>query len=141
MEAERCALLIFLPPSNSLSPSSQVSSSLAPRTQSMTKIPPTLIPTSLSLMYLSSGSALAYRCVHNSDSITSWTRINGTAQEIAWNLGGTVAKCDHREYGSARIQINKLGSNQSSVDALFEGLGDDMEVRVMSLYVDSRSSR
>jgi GMP synthase (glutamine-hydrolysing) len=63
------------------------------------------------------------------------------AQEIAWNLGGTVAKCDHREYGSARIQINKLGSDQSSVDALFEGLGDDMEVRAMSLYVDSQSSR
>lgn len=47
-------------------------------------------------------------------------------QEIAWNLGGTVAKCSHREYGFARVQINKFGS---SVDALFEGLGDEMEVR------------
>jgi len=49
-------------------------------------------------------------------------------QEIAWNLGGTVAKCDHREYGSARVQVNKFGSERSSVDALFEGLGDEMEV-------------
>lgn len=50
-------------------------------------------------------------------------------QEIAWNLGGTIAKCSHREYGSARVQINKFGSDQSSVDALFEGMGDEMEVR------------
>jgi GMP synthase-like glutamine amidotransferase len=52
-------------------------------------------------------------------------------KEIAWNLGGTVAKCDHREYGSARVQINKFGTGgTSSVDALFEGLGDEMEVRL-----------
>jgi hypothetical protein len=50
-------------------------------------------------------------------------------QEIAWNLGGTVAKCSHREYGFARVQVNKFGSDRSSVDALFEGLGDEMEVR------------
>ena len=50
-------------------------------------------------------------------------------QEIAWNLGGTVAKCSHREYGFARVEINKFGSDQSSVDALFEGMGDEMEVR------------
>ncbi|KAI9439840.1 GMP synthase [Lactarius indigo] len=50
-------------------------------------------------------------------------------QEIAWNLGGKVAKCDHREYGSARVQISKFGTGgSSSVDALFEGLGDEMEV-------------
>ncbi|KAH9998846.1 GMP synthase [Russula compacta] len=49
-------------------------------------------------------------------------------QEIAWNLGGTVAKCEHREYGFARVRINKLGSDRLSVDALFEGLGDEMEV-------------
>lgn len=52
-----------------------------------------------------------------------------TVQEIAWNLGGTVAKCEHREYGFARVQINKFGSGQSFADALFEGLGDEMEVR------------
>jgi GMP synthase (glutamine-hydrolysing) len=50
-------------------------------------------------------------------------------QEIAWNLGGTVAKCERREYGFARVQINKFGSDRSTVDALFEGLGDEMEVR------------
>jgi hypothetical protein len=49
-------------------------------------------------------------------------------QEIAWNLGGTVAKCSHREYGFANVQINKFGSDRSSVDALFEGFGDEMEV-------------
>jgi len=43
-------------------------------------------------------------------------------------LKGKVAKCDHREYGFARVQINKSGPELSSVDALFEGLGDDMEV-------------
>jgi len=54
-----------------------------------------------------------------------------TAQELAWNLGGAVAKCEHREYGSARVQIKKFGSDSSrlSVDTLFEGLGDEMEVR------------
>lgn len=56
----------------------------------------------------------------------------GGAQELAWNLGGTVAKCEHREYGFARVQIKKFGSDPSrlSVDTLFEGLGDEMEVRI-----------
>ncbi|KAF8651889.1 hypothetical protein AX16_004623 [Volvariella volvacea WC 439] len=48
-------------------------------------------------------------------------------QEIAWNLGGKVDKCDHREYGYAQVQISKFGEN-STVDALFEGLGDEMQV-------------
>lgn len=48
-------------------------------------------------------------------------------QEIAWNLGGKVEKCDHREYGFAQIQISKINGN-SSVDALFEGLGEEMQV-------------
>lgn len=48
-------------------------------------------------------------------------------QEIAWNLGGEVTKCDHREYGFAEIQINKIGGEES-VDALFEGLGEEMQV-------------
>ena len=60
-------------------------------------------------------------------------------QEIAWNLGGTVAKCSHREYGFARVQINKFGSDRSSVDALFEGLGDEMEVRPRFLFSDGCS--
>ena len=54
-------------------------------------------------------------------------------KEMALNQKGTVAKCDHREYGFAQIQISKINGN-ASVDALFEGLGDDMQVR--SLYVD-----
>jgi hypothetical protein len=49
---------------------------------------------------------------------------------MAWNLGGEVAKCDHREYGFAQVQISKLG-NTSGVDALFDGLGDEMQVRLL----------
>jgi hypothetical protein len=47
---------------------------------------------------------------------------------MALNQKGSVAKCSHREYGFAQIQINKINGN-ASVDALFEGLGDDMQVR------------
>ncbi|KAI0052259.1 GMP synthase [Auriscalpium vulgare] len=49
-------------------------------------------------------------------------------QELAWQLGGTVANCDHREYGFAQVQINKIDKGGSSVNALFEGLGDDLQV-------------
>ena len=37
-----------------------------------------------------------------------------------------MQKADHREYGSADITINKFGGG--AVDALFEGLGDQMRV-------------
>ncbi|KIJ10781.1 hypothetical protein PAXINDRAFT_172060, partial [Paxillus involutus ATCC 200175] len=47
-------------------------------------------------------------------------------QELAWNLKGEVAGCDHREYGHASVQISRSG--EGSVDALFEGLGDEMQV-------------
>lgn len=49
-------------------------------------------------------------------------------KEIAWNLKGKVAKCDHREYGFAQVKISKLGDENSTVDALFQGLGDEMQV-------------
>ncbi|KAG9224468.1 hypothetical protein CCMSSC00406_0007661 [Pleurotus cornucopiae] len=49
-------------------------------------------------------------------------------QEMAWNLQGKVAKCEHREYGYAQIQISKVGDSGSSVDALFDGLGEEMQV-------------
>ena len=48
---------------------------------------------------------------------------------MAWQLGGKVKQCDHREYGFAKVQIAKLG-NGNSADALFEGLGDDLEVKL-----------
>jgi GMP synthase (glutamine-hydrolysing) len=48
-------------------------------------------------------------------------------QEMAFNHKGEVAKHDHREYGFAQVQVSKLGNN-ASVDALFEGLGDEMQV-------------
>lgn len=49
-------------------------------------------------------------------------------QEICWNHKGQVAKCDHREYGLAEVQISRFGESGNSVDALFEGLGDQMQV-------------
>lgn len=51
-------------------------------------------------------------------------------QEIAWNLKGEVTRCDNREYGYAAIQINRFGNgdDNSTVDALFEDLGDEMQV-------------
>lgn len=50
-----------------------------------------------------------------------------TFQEMAWNLGGKVDKCDHREYGFAQLQITKLGPGHESADRLFDGL-EDLEV-------------
>ncbi|CAK5268341.1 unnamed protein product [Mycena citricolor] len=50
-------------------------------------------------------------------------------QEIAWQLKGSVTKCDHREYGFAQIKLKKIGGgNAATVDSLFEGLGDEMQV-------------
>ncbi|KAL0953087.1 hypothetical protein HGRIS_004360 [Hohenbuehelia grisea] len=49
-------------------------------------------------------------------------------QEMAWNLKGKVDKCDHREYGFAQVQISKVENGHSAVNALFEGLGDEMQV-------------
>ena len=79
---------------------------------------------------------MAYRCVnriqfHKTRSQICLYKCDILAQELAWNLRGTVAKCEHREYGFAQVQIKKFGSDPSrlSVDALFEGLGDEMEVR------------
>lgn len=45
---------------------------------------------------------------------------------MAWQLKGKVAECDHREYGFAQIHVEKIGNG---ADMLFEGLGDDLEVR------------
>lgn len=50
-------------------------------------------------------------------------------QEIAWNLKGEVKKCEHREYGFANVQITHKA--EGTVDALFEGLGEEMQVRTV----------
>jgi hypothetical protein len=63
----------------------------------------------------------------------------GAPQEIAWNLKGKVAKCDHREYGFAQVNITRVGGADSEVDALFEGLGDDMQVCARLSRVDFAS--
>ena len=47
---------------------------------------------------------------------------------MAWNMKGQVAKCEHREYGFAQVQISKIGGPNAGVDALFEGLGDELQV-------------
>ncbi|EJD54141.1 GMP synthase [Auricularia subglabra TFB-10046 SS5] len=47
-------------------------------------------------------------------------------QEIAWHLGGKVEGHDHREYGHAKVTINRFGNG--AVDSLFQGLGDELEV-------------
>lgn len=57
-------------------------------------------------------------------------------QEIAWNLGGEVTKCDHREYGSANITIAKHGNG--SADALFAGFKDEMKVSRVAPNATSR---
>ncbi|KAH9945092.1 GMP synthase [Epithele typhae] len=49
-------------------------------------------------------------------------------QEMAWNMGGKVAKCDHREYGFAQVQITKIGGENARPDALFDGLGEELQV-------------
>ena len=56
-------------------------------------------------------------------------------QEMAWNMKGKVAKCDHREYGFAQLKVGK-GEN---VDKLFKNLGEEMQVRILcfELYISS----
>ncbi|KAF5362790.1 hypothetical protein D9757_011014 [Collybiopsis confluens] len=48
--------------------------------------------------------------------------------EMAWQLKGKVGKSDHREYGFAQLQINKIHEGDSPVDALFQDLGEEMQV-------------
>ncbi|KAJ3853781.1 hypothetical protein EV368DRAFT_81246 [Lentinula lateritia] len=49
-------------------------------------------------------------------------------QEMAWALKGKVERSEHREYGFAQLQINKIHEGDSPVDALFQGLGEEMQV-------------
>ena len=46
---------------------------------------------------------------------------------MAWNLKGKIAKCSHREYGYAAVKIKKVHEGDSPVDALFRGLGEEMQ--------------
>lgn len=82
-----------------------------------------LTPMSGLLEFRSLGSATAYRF---DPSITLHVvASHGGIQEMAWQLKGKVANCDHREYGFAQIRVNKIGNG---ADVLFEGLGDEFEV-------------
>ena len=49
-------------------------------------------------------------------------------------MKGKVAKCDHREYGFAQVQITKIGDGKGA-DALLKDLGEELQVRML-LYHD-----
>ncbi|KAG8968205.1 GMP synthase (glutamine-hydrolyzing) [Tulasnella sp. 419] len=51
-------------------------------------------------------------------------------QEMAWNLGGKVGKCDHREYGFAEVEVIKVGSQVEHplADKLFSGFDQNFQV-------------
>ncbi|KAG8905186.1 GMP synthase (glutamine-hydrolyzing) [Tulasnella sp. 403] len=49
-------------------------------------------------------------------------------QEIAWNLGGSVAKCDHREYGFAEVQVLDAPASNSLANKLFQGFEGHFQV-------------
>ncbi|KAI6125361.1 hypothetical protein EDD16DRAFT_1558479 [Pisolithus croceorrhizus] len=55
----------------------------------------------------------------------------GLQMQIAWNSKGQVTRCDNREYGYAAIGISRFGSGNgnSTVDALFDDLGDEIQMR------------
>ncbi|KAG9293679.1 hypothetical protein G9A89_019016 [Geosiphon pyriformis] len=48
-------------------------------------------------------------------------------QEIAWNYNGSVASCDHREYGHALLTIVKHNEHPF-IDNFFDNLDGDIEV-------------
>ncbi|CAG8716629.1 3079_t:CDS:2, partial [Dentiscutata heterogama] len=48
-------------------------------------------------------------------------------QEISWNFGGSVAPCDHREYGHAILNIIKHQGHPFT-NKLFDGLEGDIQV-------------
>jgi hypothetical protein len=104
----------LLPPSSNSFPyhHSQVSSSLALRTQSTTVIHPTLIPTSLSSAYRFSGSVMAYRCVHQnliSETIRSQnlprnSRGTSEAQLQSASIANTALRaCKSKSLGAIRV--------------------------------------
>ncbi|KAG1793593.1 uncharacterized protein HD556DRAFT_462230 [Suillus plorans] len=56
-------------------------------------------------------------------------------QEICWNHKGPVAKYDRREYGLQRFRLAGSTNRGNSIDTLFEGLGDQMQ-----LWMSQRST-
>jgi hypothetical protein len=49
---------------------------------------------------------------------------------MAWHFGGKVAKCDRREYGCAQLRMTNFDDTGagSSLHALFEGMGEEVQV-------------
>ncbi len=60
---------------------------------------------------------------------------------MAWNMKGKVAKCDHREYGFAQVQISKIGGESKGADALFQDLGEELQVCTTLLWTRSSTHR
>jgi GMP synthase (glutamine-hydrolysing) len=49
-------------------------------------------------------------------------------QEIAWHFGKNVLAGEKREYGHAFLKVERNSGKDTHVDALFNGLEDNMEV-------------
>jgi len=85
------------------------------------------------LAFRSLGSATAYR--FDRSTTIHVVASHGGIQEMAWQLKGKVAICDHREYGFAQIHVKKIGNG---ADVLFEGLGEEFEVGCKVEALESR---
>jgi hypothetical protein len=114
----------------------QASFSQGPPIPSTTKI--LLMPTPPSLISACPCWASATACRYPCFSLSGDPLTSHRSQEIAWNMGGTVSKCDRREYGFAHIEVNKVGG-ELAPDALFKGLGNSMQVRHWTLSASHMS--
>lgn len=54
-------------------------------------------------------------------------------QEISKSFGGDVIACDHKEYGSAMIDVCKPDTIEGGKNVLFEGLGSQIQLSLTSL--------
>ena len=69
-------------------------------------------------------------CAYDFGSYTLCDGYHFFPQEMAWHHGGKVTNCDHREYGFAQIRMRDANQDGNSVDALFQGLVDEMLSRI-----------
>ena len=69
-------------------------------------------------------------CAYDFGSYTLCDGYHFFPQEMAWHHEGKVTNCDHREYGFAQIRMRDANQDGNSVDALFQGLVDEMLSRI-----------
>ena len=60
-------------------------------------------------------------------------------QEIAWHHGRNVLAGTEREYGHARVHVEKHQGEALHVDKLFNGLGSELEVYMSHGKKNSRT--